>query len=211
MPKEASPTETPPSMRSPPPAIGPRLQAIRKKRRLSLDDLAAASGVSRSMLSQIERGQTNPTLATIWNLTQALNLELAELMGATSSARHPGIEVTQPSFTPQIQTEDGLCTLRILSPPHAAGGVEWYDLIILPGGSLVSEPHLRGAIEHLTVREGEITATSGDDSVAVGPDATGRYAADVPHALRNLGAKPAKALLVVINPIGRSLRASETT
>ena len=190
------------SMRSPPPAIGPRLQAIRKKRRMSLDELAATSGVSRSMLSQIERGQTNPTMATVWNLTQALNLDLAELMGVTTNTRHPGIEVTQPSFTPQIQTEDALCVLRILSPPHAAGGIEWYDLTILPGGALLSEPHLRGAVEHLTVREGEITVTSAEATLAVGMDATARYAADVPHALRNQGEVAAKALLVVINRPG---------
>lgn len=186
-------------MRSPPPAIGPRLQAIRKKRRLSLEQLAAASGVSRSMLSQIERGQTNPTMATVWNLTEALNLEIAELMGVTASSRRPGIDVTQPSFTPQIQTEDALCTLRILSPPHTAGGFEWYDLTILPGGALVSEPHLPGAMEHLTVREGEITVTSADSTLSVGADATARYAADVRHALRNDGVAVAKALLVVVN------------
>ena len=187
-------------MRASPPRIGPRLQAVRKKRRLSLDDLAAASGVSRSMLSQIERGQTNPTLATVWNLTQALNLDLAELMGVTSTARHPGIEITQPSFTPQIQTEDALCTLRILSPPHNAGGVEWYDLMILPGGALISEPHLRDSVEHLTVREGEIIVMSGDASQVVGPQATARYASDMPHALRNCGTIAAKAFLVVVNP-----------
>ena len=50
-----------------PPQLGPRLQQIRKKRRLTLDQLAVMSGVSRSMLSQIERGQTNPTFATLWN------------------------------------------------------------------------------------------------------------------------------------------------
>jgi len=193
--------ETPPSLRSPLPAIGPHLQAIRKERRLSLDELAAASGVSRSMLSQIERGLTNPTLAILWNVTQALNLDLAELMGVTSSARQPGIEVTQPSFTPQIQTEDALCTLRILSPPQAAGGVEWYDLTILPGGALVSQPHLRGAVEHLTVREGEIAVTSGGANQIVSPNSTARYAADLPHALRNKGAIAAKAFLVVVNPI----------
>jgi len=150
------------------------------------------------MLSQIERGQTNPTLATIWNLTQALGLELTELIGATSSARHPGIEVTPASFTPQIQTEDGLCLLRILSPPHAVGGVEWYDLTVLPGGSLASEPHNRGAMEHLTVRQGELTVTSADDTIVVGTDATARYAADAPHAIRNVGEVDAKALLVVV-------------
>jgi hypothetical protein len=115
-------------------------------------------------------------------------------MGVTSSARHPGIEVTQPSSTLQIQTEDALCTLRILNPPHAAGGVEWYDLSILPGGALVSESRLRGTIEHRTVREGEIAVASGEANQVVGPNATARYAADVPHALRNNAALAARAL-----------------
>lgn len=154
------------------------------------------------MLSQIERGQANPTVAIVWNLTQALNLDVGELMGARSDTSHPGIELTQPGFTPQIKTEDGLCTLRILSPPHAAGGVEWYDLTLLPGGTLVSEPHLHGSMEHLTVREGEITVTSGDVSRLVGVDATARYAADLSHAICNNAGVVARAFLVVVNPIG---------
>lgn len=189
------------SPRTPPPAIGPRLQAIRKMRKMSLDELAAASGVSRSMLSQIERGQTNPTLGTIWNLTQALNLDLAEFVGGASSSGQPAIEIISPNFVPQIKTEDGRCSLRILSPPHSAGGVEWYELIIQPGGALISKPHVRGATEHLTVREGEIAVASGDATLTVGPDATARYAADVPHSLRNAGASLAKALLVVVPPL----------
>lgn len=201
-PAKAAKSGRPASVRPPPPAIGPRLRAIRKKRRLSLDELASASGVSRSMLSQIERGQANPTVAIVWNLTQALNLDVAELMGTRSGPSQPGIELTQPGFTPQIKTEDGLCTLRILSPPHAAGGVEWYDLTLLPGGALVSEPHQHRAMEHLTVREGEITVTSGDVSQLVGVDATARYAADLPHSICNNADVVARAFLVVVNPIG---------
>ena len=49
------------------------------------------------------------------------------------------------------------------------------------------------------MREGELTVTSGTDTMPVAPDATARYAADAPHAIRNLGKKTAKALLVVVN------------
>ena len=183
--------------RSPAPQLGPRLKSIRRARNLSLDDLAALSGVSKSMLSQVERGQANPTFATLWSLTTALDLELPELIGLQSSVSHPGIEVTVGGFTPEIRTDDGLCTLRILSPTQSAGQIEWYDLILQPGGALVSQPHARGAREHLTVRDGVLQVASGGDSVEVLQDATARYAADVPHAIRNLGKTAARALLVV--------------
>ena len=53
------------------PLLGPQIQQLRKRRRLTLEQLASLSGVSRSMLSQIERSQANPTFATLWNLTRA--------------------------------------------------------------------------------------------------------------------------------------------
>lgn len=183
--------------RSPAPSVGPRLKAIRLERKLSLDDLAELSGVSKSMLSQVERGVANPTLATVWSLTTALGLELSELIGLQASVDHPGIEVMGASFTPEIRTDDGLCTLRILSPTHSSGQIEWYDLTLQPGGALISRPHARGSLEHLTVREGVLHVTSGGDSTEVQCEATARYAADVPHTIRNLGDKVARALLVV--------------
>jgi transcriptional regulator with XRE-family HTH domain len=185
--------------RNPAPPLGPRLRAVRLERGLSLDDLAARSGVSRSMLSQVERGQANPTFATLWNLTNALGLEFSELIGLQSASRASGIEVAQASFTPEMKTEDGKCRLRILSPTSTAGAVEWYDLTIDPGGSLVSAPHAPGAREHLTVREGRLSISSGADVALVGPEETARYAADAPHAIRNEGDGVAKALLVVIS------------
>jgi len=87
--------------------------------------------------------------------------------------------------------------IRILSPPEEAGQHEVYALDLTQGGALVSQPHSRGAREHLTVIAGEIAVTSGEDSQTLQRGDTARYAADVPHAIRALGAG-AKALLIVI-------------
>lgn len=181
------------------PAIGPRLQATRKKQHLSLEELAARSGVSKSLLSQIERGEVNPTFATLWNLTRALDLEFSDLIGMQSNAGRGVIETVPANLIPEIRTEDGLCVLRILGPTHTVGTMEWYDLAVAPGGALVSKPHAKGATEHLTVREGVLKISSGGEEQALSAGMTCRYAADVPHAIRNDGKKPAKALLVVLN------------
>lgn len=181
------------------PAIGPRLQQLRKDRRLTLDELAAASGVSRSMLSQIERGQANPTLAIVWHLSQALGVELAEFVGGQRVERRGRIEVTAASFVPEIRTEDGLCVMRILSPASEVGRTELYHLTVAPGGELVSGAHARGSMEHLSVLSGALTVVSADTEAVVATGAIARYPVDVPHAIRNHEAAPAEALLVVIS------------
>jgi transcriptional regulator with XRE-family HTH domain len=181
-----------------PPHLGPRLQQIRKRKRLTLDELAAMSGVSRSMLSQIERAQANPTFATLWNLTRALGVDLSELVKGHSGAQAAAISILPAHFTPEIRTADGSCLLRILSPAANAGGFEWYELIVRPGGALVSEPHAAGAMEHLTVLEGALQVQAGEELTAIPAGATARYSADQPHALRNIDETVARALLIVV-------------
>ena len=182
-----------------PPVIGPRLRDLRKGRGLTLDALAASSGVSRSMLSQIERGQANPTIATVWNLTRALGVELADFVGGKRVEKRGRIEITAASFVPEIRTADGQCVMRILSPADTAGQTELYLLTIEPSGALVSDPHARGSSEHLTVLSGELTVSSGDTTATVMMGGIARYPGDVAHAISNHTAHRAEALLVVMS------------
>ncbi|SDE73579.1 Transcriptional regulator, contains XRE-family HTH domain [Paracoccus isoporae] len=182
-----------------PPRIGPVIQTERKQRRLTLEQLAAQSGVSRSMLSQIERGETNPTFAVVWALTQALGINMADLLGEGAGPDDAdGIEVVPAAHTPLIRSTDGSCELRILSSPRTAGATEWYELTIAPGGSLDSEAHAAGAVEHLTALTDGIRITSGDSRVSLKQGETARYAADVPHEIANLSDRPARGFLVVL-------------
>jgi XRE family transcriptional regulator, regulator of sulfur utilization len=180
------------------PQIGPFLQQFRKHHGMTLDALAKASGVSKSMLSQIERGQTNPTIATVWALAAALKVDVSELIGVRHGEPRVRIEVASASFTPEIRTEDGLCILRILSPADRADSLEWYELNFAPGGALVSASHARGTREHLTALDGALEITAGGETQDLPPGATARYPADVDHAIRNHGDRPVKALLVVV-------------
>ncbi len=180
------------------PEIGGRLQALRKARGLSLDDLAATSRVSRSMLSQVERGLANPTFATLWALTQALGIDISQLIGdATDQA--PAIEVIEEHNIPRIRSADGHCTLRILSPPETTGASEWYLLDIDAGAALTSQPHTAGSREHLSILSGEASVTSGDSQASGKTGDTLRYRADVAHSIRNTGTETLKALLVVMS------------
>ena len=77
-----------------------RLREARRARGLSLDAVAKLSGVSRSMVSQIERGESSPTIATLWNLTRALQVDFAGLL--EDGPAEAGIEVIRADQTPGI-------------------------------------------------------------------------------------------------------------
>lgn len=171
-----------------------RLKEARHQQGLSLDAVAKLSGVSRSMVSQIERGESSPTISTLWNLTRALQVDFAGLLD--SGAREGQIEVLRADSVPTITNLGQNIRLRILSPPEEAGKHEVYEVIFGLDGSLDSHPHQRGAREHLTVTEGVVDVKSGDNEQRLEAGDTARYNADVPHRLTAVGA--ARAFLVVL-------------
>jgi transcriptional regulator with XRE-family HTH domain len=181
------------------PEIGPVVMRERKTRKLTLEQLAALSGVSKSMLSQIERGEANPTFAVLWNLTQALGIDFSHLIanGPVASERDV-IEVVPAAYTPEIKSADGKCRLSILSPPKLAGHSEWYQVEIAPGGTLDSAPHSPGAFEHFTALSDGFVITSGQSTSRLKAGETARYPADVHHAIANSSRKTVRGLLVVL-------------
>lgn len=171
------------------------LKEARKAKGLSLDAVAKLSGVSRSMVSQIERGESSPTVATLWNLTQALQVDFAGLLEGRTA---PGIEVIRGDAAPVIGGRGQGVRIRILSPAEAAGEHEVYDLRFEAEGALDSDPHGPGCREHLTVLEGKLSVLSGEDTASLAVGDTARYFADRPHRIQSVGG-PARAILIVQN------------
>lgn len=171
-----------------------RLRKARQARRLSLDAVAALSGVSRSMVSQIERGESSPTIATLWNLTRALNVDFAGLLDAKNTADK--IEVLTAATAPTIDNLGDGCRIAILSPPQDAGGHEVYDINFEADGRLKSAPHAHGAAEQLTVLAGSVRVASGAAVTDLSVGDTARYAADVPHEISARNG-PARIFLIV--------------
>jgi transcriptional regulator with XRE-family HTH domain len=181
-----------------PPRVGAALAAQRQARGLSLDALSRQAGVSKSMLSQIERGQANPTVAVVWRLATALGVPLPELLGETPPAA-PLLATVPAHATPVLTSPDGKCELRILGPIDLAGRFEWYTLAVQPGGLLASQAHEPGSREHLTVQSGQLEVGAGGETTRLRAGETARYAVDVPHRIHNPGKSVAQALLVVLH------------
>ena len=183
-----------------PPRVGDTLAALRQAQSLSLDELSRKAGVSKSMLSQIERAQANPTVAVVWRLANALGVTMGDLLGNTPQPAEPAIALVPVHATPSLRNPDGSCELRILGPIELAGQFEWYALSLQAGGALESQAHEHGTREHLTVLSGAIEVDAGDEKQRLKHFETARNAADRPHAIRNVGKTAASAWLVVVHP-----------
>lgn len=176
--------------------VSDRVKAQRQQRGWSLEQLASASGVSRSMLSQIERGEANPTLAVTCKIAQAFGMSLAEFVDVPGAG--VAIHVVRNDDRAALYRSDEHCEIRTLSPLHLEKDVEFYQVRLKPGGSLNSAAHFQGTREFLTVEQGKLRVTSGTERTELNRGDSASYRADVPHVLENLGKSDATVFLVVI-------------
>jgi transcriptional regulator with XRE-family HTH domain len=176
--------------------LGSRLKHLRAARTWSLEALATASGVSRSMLSQIEREQANPTLAVTLRIARAFGLSLGELLEAPGAGS--AITVIRADDHAFHYRSDKDCRIRTLSPLNLEKDVEFYEVRLQPGGALRSAPHFEGTREFLTVQKGRVRIESAADAEELGPGASASYRADVAHAIINAGKSEAVVFLIVI-------------
>lgn len=180
--------------------LGKKIRDARKGKDITLEMLATDSGVSKSVLSQVERGTTNPTLSTLWNIARALSLDPLELFGSTSGPRdgddYDGTLIAEVN-APVIESKEWKYRLIILNPPEMAGKCELYRLLLRAGGVLKSNPHETGAVEQVTVIEGEVDVRCGEDSIRLGAGRSVRYPGNRPHSIAAVGRREASVLLFV--------------
>ena len=176
--------------------LGSRVRQLRTDRAWSLEQLASASGVSRSMLSQIEREQANPTLAVTMRIARAFAMELGELLQMPAASSK--VAVIRAADRAYHYRSDRDCRIRTLSPLNLEKDVEFYEVQLQAGGALRSSPHFAGTREFLTVQKGRVRVESGGDAEGLGPGDSAHYRADVPHAIVNTGKGEAVLFLVDI-------------
>ena len=165
-------------------SLAERLKQYRKVRQWTLEQLADNSGVSRSMLSQIERNKANPTLGVACRIAQALDISIAELV--EEPWIQPTIEVIRGNDSDNVMRDDDNGHVQMLSPPSSET-TEFYRLTLPLAAQLNSKPHFRGTREILTVHRGKVEVISGNDSAQLNEGDTAYYQADQNHRIINRG------------------------
>lgn len=177
--------------------LGQTILRLRTADKMSLGDLSEISGVAKSMISQIEKNETNPSLATLSRLSQALGTSV-EAMVSQGNGSSALVQKTGIQDTPLLKSEDGLCELRIIGSIDTVQWVQWYDFRAQPGGKLISSPHPDGSVENLTILIGEAAVEVDGERWSAKAGETLRYHADRPHMIENIGKIPLHATMVNI-------------
>jgi transcriptional regulator with XRE-family HTH domain len=183
--------------------IGPRMKALREGLDLSLRDLAARSGVSAPMLSQVERGETSPTLQVAARIAGGLELRLSQLLrldeGGTVSVVKAGEGRTGGAdghayeiLTPPLPGQRAEVSRHRLAPGAATGG---------PGDPPMHEP---GARETAIVEAGAVALDIDGERHQLSAGDSVTFDADLPHHFSNHGKDEAVLLAVVSAGLRRS-------
>ena len=180
--------------------LGKRLSDLRKRKNMTLDELSEKSGVSKSILSQIERDLSNPTVVTISRIATALGENLSDFFLKIEVEDTDSIERSRE--TPSITSKDGLCQLHILGAGETVNWLQWYLLHMKPKGVLDSSSHGPKTFENLTVLEGEVEVDNGGIKEIIKKGDTFRFQTNKNHLIKNISKKNSQVLMVnYIDPI----------
>jgi transcriptional regulator with XRE-family HTH domain len=178
------------------PALGKTIMRLRKAYNMSLGELSEQSGVAKSIISQIERNETNPTIGTVWRLSRALDTTIDEVLKDEAAPNF--VEHQTRAGIPILESQDGLCRLAIIGALNLVEYLQWYDFRAEPGGVLESDPHPPGTIEHLYLVTGQVEVTVGGEGRILSSGESLRYRGDRPHKIVNIGQTPAHATMVLV-------------
>jgi len=170
------------------------LRRLRLGAKLTMDQLAELAGVSRAMISKIERGVSVPTTTVLGKLAAALKVSLSQLLSAPHEREPRLVKLSEQSVFRDPETG---FERRSLSPLFADGAVD-LAFNLLPAGRSVSFPaHHTGMEEYLFVHEGTLTVILDDTPFVVSAGDTLFYPSNCTHVFRNESHRPVTFLIVI--------------
>jgi transcriptional regulator with XRE-family HTH domain len=172
--------------------ISRNLKDLRKDKGLTLDDLASLTGVSKSMLGEIERGGTNPTILTLWKIADGLKIPLTSLI----SRREPDYRLVRGDALEPISQTSAYEIMSIF-PYYEAHKNEILHLNIAPHGRLSNDGHLNGVDEFIYVIAGAVRMQLADEEILLEAGDAIRFNGELAHAFNNDGDTSARLLNVL--------------
>jgi len=169
--------------------ISNTLRSLRRQRGWSLDSTSQRTGVSKAMLGQIERGESSPTITTLWKIASGFNVSFSSFV--------EDVDLYQPDFIhrkqdlQQIHQQDDKIKIMPIFAFDEHLGFEVFIIELLPGCTHLSPPHQKGVIEHVIVVAGRVEILVDHTWHKACKYEGLRFTADQPHGYRNLSDTPA--------------------
>ncbi|GGY05695.1 helix-turn-helix domain-containing protein [Streptomyces hiroshimensis] len=178
-------------------SLARNLKRWRGERHLTLDALAARSGVSRGMIIQIEQARTNPSVGTTVKLADALGVSITTLLDQEQSSR---VHIVPKDQTVRMWSTEAGSHTTLLVGAQGRGPVELWDWRIAPGDASDSDPHPPGTLELITVTAGELGLVVDGEEFTLPAGTSATFEASVPHTYRNDGGVPVEMTMAVAVP-----------
>ncbi len=179
--------------------ISQNLKRIRKSRNMSLDMLAEYTGVSKSMLGQIERGESNPTVTTIAKIVEGLKVPFEDLL----YSKEPPFQLVKPEEYDIYKEKENSYIVKAILPYDKRRKFELYEAEIKEECSYHSLPHGEGIWEYITVTEGVLNVEMEEETFVIDKGNTARFPADRNHTYFNRGKVPVKYQIILSCEEGR--------
>jgi len=179
-------------------AIGENFKKIRLQRNLTLDAVSELTGVSKSMLGQIERGTANPTISTIWKICSGMKVPYSSIMSMQMGEEN----VLSENNVSVIISDDELYENVQFFPFDGKRNFEIDKITIKPTGVIETGPHPAGTVEYLIVFEGEVALEHNGRTDIIRKNQAYKFSSDVPHKGYNIGKTDARmAAIVSYDPV----------
>ncbi|CUI01570.1 helix-turn-helix domain-containing protein [Leisingera aquaemixtae] len=171
-------------MSAPHQMIAAAIQRERSRAGKSLSALAAQAGIAKSTLSQLEAGNGNPSVETLWALAAALDIPLSQLFETEA----PATTLIRAGQGEPLESEQSDFTAVLLSrcPPNVRRDI--YRVVMQPGEVRCAQPHPRGTVEHMLVCFGQMRAGPDGQEEVLQPGDYYTYPGDRPHRYEALQA-----------------------
>ncbi len=183
---------------SSPPAIGPKLRALRKRRGLSLRTLAGLCGLSVNTISLVERGKTSPSVATLHRLATALGVSMTFFFEEEEQR-----DVVFVKADRRARTRSDSVIMENLGSGLRDQTMEPLLVTLQPGADSGGEPMVHLGHEFVFCLEGEIEYEVRDDKYLLDAGDSLIFEAHLPHRWRNTGSSPSTILLILQTQKGR--------
>lgn len=168
-------------MKDPTSNIGTVLKKVRFERELTLEDTSNLTGVSKAMLGQIERGESNPTISILWKISTGLRISFSELLGSeTNNYEAISIEEMEP-----VYESDGKMILYDVFPFNPISGFEYFYIKLLPGAKHISSPHQNSTEEYIVVTKGTMEMIVEDQIFELTAPAALKFKSNKEHTYSN--------------------------